>query len=342
MILTASFGSACMSAAICLAHYQSLLTAVARAGIDAALFIRSPGASTPMLDAQTLIAALASVPVGIGLGASVPIDYTEPFHLARAFAAIDRLTRGRSAIVADLAAGVDLTAQLGYGMTKAERYAQAEEFFQVTTELWDSWEDSALLVDRAAGLFTDPAKIHRINHDGCYFAVRGPLNAPRPLQGWPVMFMPVASAMSRNLAAQVADVALISCTALEAARGAGAEIREQAAAHGRRIQSIRILVDVEPILGRTEAEARQKAAALGVGGKNTLRFVGTPRHFAALLREWHAADACDGFNLLPPDLPASVDLLAAAVAKVPRMPITSGATLRERLELPRPLSRYAA
>jgi len=241
-----------------------------------------------------LITALAPLPVSIGLGAGIPIDDTDPFDLARAFAAIDRQTRGRSAMV------VDLAAQVGHNAPPAERYARAVEFFEVTTKLWDSCDGS------------------------------------------PLVIMPVASPMSRHLAAQVADVALITCLTLDAAECACVAIREKAAAHGRRLQAIRILVDLVPILGRTEAEARQKADALGEGDQRTLRFVGTPPQLAVLMRSWHAVGACDGFNLLPLDASGEFDLLATCVAALARRPVMDGATLRARLQLPRPLSRYAA
>jgi alkanesulfonate monooxygenase SsuD/methylene tetrahydromethanopterin reductase-like flavin-dependent oxidoreductase (luciferase family) len=329
-----------------LAQYRSLVTAVAQAGVDAALFVRSPGPGSPMLDAQPLIAALASLPVDIGLGASVPIDYTEPFHLARTMAAVDRLTNGRSAVVIDLAAGSDCAAQFGRGPRKTASHARAAEFLEVTTKLWDSWEDGALLVDRPAGLFTNADKIHRIDHDGPYFTVRGPLNAPRPIQGWPVIIMPVASPAASEVAAQIADVALISCTTPNAAQSACADIRGRAAAHGRRLQAVRILVDFVPILGRTEAEARRRADASGEGDPDTLRFVGTPKRCAALMRDWITIGACDGFNLLLPtstaDPAAGLNLLTTCIAACARPRAGDGATLRAHLRLPRPLSRYAA
>jgi N-acetyl-S-(2-succino)cysteine monooxygenase len=329
MILTASFGSATTPPTYRLSHHQSLVTAVARAGFDAALFVRSPGPTAPMLDAVPLIAALASVPVSIGLGAGIPVEYTEPFHLARAFAAIDRLTRGRSAVVLDLAATADLTAAIG--RTAAAGYGKAIELLEATTKLWDSWEDDAILVDRPAGLFTDPGKIHRINHDGAHYSVRGPLNAPRPIQGWPVIVVPVASAASHAFAAQAADVALLAASSQDAAQRARARMLEMAEAFGRPPGATRILVDVFPTFGRTGADPQRAANP----------FTGTPARVADLMRTWHDAGACDGFNLLSPDLPAEADLIAACLTTLART-TPDGTTLRQRLGLPRPPSRYAA
>ncbi len=304
MILTATFGSA-TTASLPLAALQLLLVEAERAGFDAALFVRSPGVAAPMQDAVPLVAALASVPATIGLGASVPIDFSEPFHLARSFAAIDRLTHGRSAVVLDIAAGDDLAPAIGASAFEDERAARRAEFLDVATALWDSWEDAALLVDRPRGLFTDPDRIHRINHDGRHFAVRGPLNAPRPLQGWPVIVVPVRCAASHELAARWADVALIGRSTPEIARRTGAALREQAVAFGRDAQAIRVLVDIEPC-----------------------------RMDAHQMCRWHANGVCDGFNLIMSGPPPALAMEGPVVA--------DGTTLRDRLGLARPRNRYAA
>jgi N-acetyl-S-(2-succino)cysteine monooxygenase len=314
MILTASFAS--VPSGLSLAHYRSVVAAVERLGLDAALFVR--GAA--MLDAVPLIAALASTPSSIGLGAGIPVDYTEPFHLARAFAAIDRLTRGRSAVVFDIAAGIDLAAAIGRSTPDSERIARILEFFDTTTELWDSWEDDAILVDRPAGLFTDANKIHRINHDGDYYAVRGPLNAPRPIQGWPVIFVPVTSHASRAIAARVADVVLVPGVSVDIVREAGAAVREHR-------DTIRVLADIELTADGVDPSAR---------------FTGTPEKFTAMMRAWHDAGVCDGFNLRLPPVAAEIERLAGCIAALGRPRAADGMTLRDRLDLPRPRSRYVA
>jgi alkanesulfonate monooxygenase SsuD/methylene tetrahydromethanopterin reductase-like flavin-dependent oxidoreductase (luciferase family) len=340
MIRTAMFESALLSPGSGLGHCRAIVTAADAAGFDAAFFVRSRGQRAPMIDGAPLIAALASLPVGIGLGAGIPFDYSEPFHLARAYAAIDRLTSGRSAIVVDLAAGDDLADAIGRcppevprydrppeagrydrpteagrydrppeaerddRAPEAERYDRLLEFFDATTKLWDSWEDDAILVDRPAGLFTNPDKIHRIDHDGAWYAVRGPLNAPRPLQGRPVIVVPVTDAASRGFASRVADIALVCGETPEQVSRESTAIRE--AANGR---VVRVLATI------SASETR-------------------------LISECRDSRVCDGFNLL---LPGDHAAIAAAVRMMPA-PIrrVTGMTLRDRLDLPRPASRYAA
>jgi alkanesulfonate monooxygenase SsuD/methylene tetrahydromethanopterin reductase-like flavin-dependent oxidoreductase (luciferase family) len=300
MIMTAMFESALLPPGSGLGHCRAIVAAADAAGFDAAFFVRSGGPRAPMIDGAPLIAALASLPVGIGLGAGIPFDYSEPFHLARAYAAIDRLTSGRSAIVVDLAAGDDLANAIGRQPTEAKRYDRLLEFFDATTKLWDSWEDDAILVDRPAGLFTNPDKIHRIDHDGAWYAVRGPLNAPRPLQGRPVIVVPVTDAASRGFASRVADVALVHGETSEQVSRESTAIRE--AADGR---VMRVLATI------SASETRSMRDCV-----------------------------CDGFNLLLPGDPAAI-AAAVRMMPMPMRPVT-GMTLRERLDLPRPASRYAA
>jgi hypothetical protein len=73
----------------------------------------------------------------------------------------------------------------------------------VVLQLFDSWDDDALVFDKAAAVFADRNKVRRIRHTGAYFTVDGPLNAPRPPQGRPVLFQQASSATRE------ADVVLI-------------------------------------------------------------------------------------------------------------------------------------
>ena len=69
----------------------------------------------------------------------------------------------------------------------ANRYGRAAEYLDVVTALWDSWEDDAVTIDKEGGFFADPALVHRVDHRGANFRVRGPLNVPRAPQGHPLI-----------------------------------------------------------------------------------------------------------------------------------------------------------
>jgi alkanesulfonate monooxygenase SsuD/methylene tetrahydromethanopterin reductase-like flavin-dependent oxidoreductase (luciferase family) len=76
-------------------------------------------------------------------------------------------------------------------------YRKAREFYDVVTGLWDSWADDAFIRDVENGIYFDPERMHVLNHRGPHFAVRGPLNIARPVQGWPVIVQAGASEAGR-------------------------------------------------------------------------------------------------------------------------------------------------
>jgi alkanesulfonate monooxygenase len=82
-----------------------------------------------------------------------------------------------------------------------------------------------------------------------------------------------------------------------------------------------------------------------VGGFGGLAFVGTPARIADQMEEWLLSDACDGFNVMFPYLPAGLDdFVDRVVPELQRRGIFrrdyGGITLRENLGLPRPENRY--
>jgi len=132
-------------------------------------------------DALSIASYLMTKTTQIGLVATVPLNWA-PYNVARALASMDRLSGGRC----------------GWwpvpGAPEGERnVAREAEHLDVVLQLFDSWDDDALLLDKAASVFADRTKVRRIRHAGEHFTVDGPLNAPRPLQGHPVMFGPLSS-----------------------------------------------------------------------------------------------------------------------------------------------------
>ncbi|MEQ8235011.1 MAG: LLM class flavin-dependent oxidoreductase [Gammaproteobacteria bacterium] len=85
-----------------------------------------------------------------------------------------------------------------------------------------------------------------------------------------------------------------------------------------------------------------------VGGSfSTLEIVGSVQTIADTMQAWLEADACDGFNVMFPFLPAGLDdFVAQVVPELQRRGLLrtryTGTTLREHLGLPRPRNRYFA
>ena len=212
----------------------------------------------------TLLAALAMSTSRIGLGATVSTTYSEPYNTARAFASLDHLSGGRAAW--NVVTGSSPDAAANFSSTPhpphAERYARAAEYLHVVRGLWDSWNDGAVLGDKATGRFADPASLHVLDHHGPFFDVRGPLNISRPPQGHPVILQAGASNAGRDFAAATADVVFTVQQDLGDAIAFAADLRARCVAHGRPAEAIRILPGVSVVLGRTEAAARATIAEL--------------------------------------------------------------------------------
>src|SRR5262249_37519636 len=143
----------------------------------------------------TLLGALSVVTDRVGLVATVSTTYSEPYNVARMLASLDHLSHGR--IGWNVVTGSSPDAAANFSRDKhpphAERYAMAEEYLEVVKGLWDSWEDGALVGDKATGVFIDTTRMHVLNHVGPYYQVQGPLNSSRPPQGYPVIFQAGAS-----------------------------------------------------------------------------------------------------------------------------------------------------
>jgi FMN-dependent oxidoreductase (nitrilotriacetate monooxygenase family) len=232
----------------------------------------------------TLLSALAATTSRIGLVATASTSFSEPFNLARQFASLDRLSEGRAGW--NLVTSADPAAAFNFGhiapIPHAERYSRAEEFADVVLGLWDSWEDDAFVRDRAGGLYFDPQGLHVLDHVGTHFRVKGPLNIPRSPQGRPVLVQAGSSEPGKELAARTAEAIFTAQQTLAEAVAFYADVKGRLAKYGRAPDDLKVLPGVFPVVGRTEAEARDKFEQLQslispeVGLNLLARFLGDP------------------------------------------------------------------
>lgn len=212
----------------------------------------------------TLLSALSSRTQNIGLVGTATTTYNEPYHIARMFASLDRLSQGRAAwnIVTS---GYKFEAA-NFGDKElpchATRYARAREFVRVVKGLWDSWEDDAFIRDKQSGIFVDTKKMHPVNHRGKYFSVRGPMNTARPPQGHPVLVQAGASNIGVAFAAEVGEVIFTAEPSLENGKKFYAALKAKALTFGREDHQVLIMPGLVPIVGRTKQEALDKLERL--------------------------------------------------------------------------------
>ena len=212
----------------------------------------------------TLISALSVSTRHVGLGATVSTSFGEPYHVARAFASIDHISRGRAAwnVVTSSAVKAALNFSREEHMEHDLRYEVAAEFVDVVKGLWDGWEDDAIVADKASGLYLDPAKVRPLDHKGRFFQVKGPLNMSRSPQGHPVIIQAGGSEPGLELAARTADIVFSVVQELSSAKIAYRDLKARVVRHGRAPEQVTVLPGVMPIIGSTEAEARDKLALL--------------------------------------------------------------------------------
>jgi N-acetyl-S-(2-succino)cysteine monooxygenase len=212
----------------------------------------------------TLLSALAVHTTHIGLAATASTSYNEPFNLARKFASLDFLSKGRSGwnVVTSATNAEARNFNLDQQAEHAARYRRAREFMKVVTGLWDSWEDDAFLFDRESGRFFAPEKLHILDHKGEHFSVRGPLNVARPPQGHPVILQAGSSPDGQDFSAEWADVVFTVQQTLEQAQTYYRGIKEQAAAYGRDPDQVKILPGSCILVARSQAEAEDTFAVL--------------------------------------------------------------------------------
>ncbi|WP_371688512.1 LLM class flavin-dependent oxidoreductase [Methylorubrum sp. Q1] len=221
-------------------------------------------ATVTSFDPLTLLPALAMVTERIGLIATASTTYNEPYHVARKFASLDHISKGRAGWNLVTSGNPDEALNFGRDahLDHATRYARAREFFEVVTGLWDSWADDAFIRDVEQGLFFDPEKLRTLNHQGEFLKVKGPLNVARPVQGWPVIVQAGASEAGRQIAAETAEMVFGSASSLEAGQTFYADVKGRMAAAGRSRDALKILPGAFVVVGGTEAEAREKKARL--------------------------------------------------------------------------------
>ncbi|MBR0651007.1 LLM class flavin-dependent oxidoreductase [Roseomonas terrae] len=214
------------------------------------------GVQIPLLDPMLLVPAMAAVTSDLGFGVTVNLAWEPPALLARRFSTLDHLTGGRIGwnIVTGYLDSAARAMGLDRQMAHDDRYGMADEFMAVAYRLWEeSWAADAVKRDRAAGLYADPSRIARVRHEGRQYRLDAPhLVEPSP-QRTPVLYQAGASERGREFAATHAECVFINGGPKAHVAGLVADLRRRAG--GR---PIRAFMGATLIVGRTEAEARDK------------------------------------------------------------------------------------
>jgi FMN-dependent oxidoreductase (nitrilotriacetate monooxygenase family) len=254
----------------------------------------------PKLDPVPVVSMLAYATEHIGIVATASTTLSAPYTLARTFSTLDHVTRGR--VGWNIVTSSEDRAAQNFGMdTLPEhdlRYEIAEEFVEVVTQLWDSWEPDAIVADAERGYYADHTKVRPIHHVGNHFKVRGPLNTPRSPQGRPVICQAGASPRGRDFAARNADMLLCIPNGLDGMKSYRDDIRARAESFGRDPDDVKVFFVVQPIIGRTMDEALAQRDEMLADQQHL--FETQMVHFGAIMEI--------DFSVLDPDLPIPDDV----------------------------------
>jgi FMN-dependent oxidoreductase (nitrilotriacetate monooxygenase family) len=227
----------------------------------------SPNHYLNRLEPLTLLSAIAVHTRHIGLVGTLTTSYNEPFNVARRLASLDLISGGRAGwnVVTSGDAGTAGNYSRDEHYDYATRYGRAHEHVQVAQGLWDSYEADAFPRDKERGVFFDPGRQHRLDHQGEFFSVVGPLNIERSPQGRPVIFQAGDSDEGRDLGAAVADAIFTHAQTIEQAQAFRTELRARAAAKGRDPEQLLIVPGISVVIADTDEQARAKDEAIRGG-----------------------------------------------------------------------------
>ena len=221
------------------------------------LLSRNPVTRPVVIEPLCLLSALATQTSRVGLVATATTTYDQPYSVARRYASLDWLSKGRAGwnVVTSSNAEDAKNFSRDEHVEHNDRYERAGEFVDVVRDLWDSWADDAFVLDKESGVFLDGDKVRLLEHKGKNFSVRGPLNCARPPQGHPVIVVAGASDSAMELAARVADVIFTVTETKSAAQEFYADVKRRARKYGRNPDDLKVFPGASIFVGRTAEEA---------------------------------------------------------------------------------------
>ncbi len=216
-----------------------------------------PPGNDPML----LLPALAAATEHLAFTMTTSTTYEAPYANARRFATLDHLSKGRigwNVVTTSTPSAAGLFGRSEF-VPHDERYDIADEFLDVSYKYWEgSWEEDALVIDRQQRVFTDPAKVHRVEHEGKYFKSSGYFSSSPSPQRTPVLFQAGSSERGRAFAAKHAEGVFLKAPTLDVLRDQIADIRRRAASYGREPGSIKVFTGLSVVTAPTREEAVRK------------------------------------------------------------------------------------
>ena len=222
------------------------------------------GGQMGLLDPIPLLSIMSRVTRHIGLGVTLSTTFFPPYHLARCLGTLDLMSGGR--VAWNVVASHGKLEAMNFGVDELPprnaRYDAAEEVVQAVCALWNSWDADALVLDKQRGVFADPTKVHYVDYEGKWVKTRGPLTVPRSPQGRPVIMQAGSSPRGRDFAARWGEIVFTLQHSKSDMQAFYRDMKARVVAAGRAPEDCKILPSVDPIIGETDAIARERQTFL--------------------------------------------------------------------------------
>jgi FMN-dependent oxidoreductase (nitrilotriacetate monooxygenase family) len=243
------------------------------------------GGAFSLLDPLQVLVIMSRVTQNLGLGLTLSASHIPTYLLARAVGTLDMISKGRAAWNV-VTSTMDAEVQ-NFGadalLPRNVRYDRADEVLEACLKLWASWEEDALVVNKASGQFAVGSKVHCANYQGQWIRTKGPLGVPRSPQDHPVIMQAGASDRGRDFAARWAEIIFAAQSDLESLKAFYDDVKARMEKHGRKPEDCVILASVDIIAAETESIARQKQAYV--------EELVTPEHGLTIMADYLGFDA---------------------------------------------------
>ncbi|OAN87468.1 nitrilotriacetate monooxygenase [Marinobacter sp. EhC06] len=213
----------------------------------------------PTHEPSTIVPIITGATKHLGVGVTLSTAFEHPFSMVRRLSSLDHLSNGRVAWNVVSSYSKSEWDAHGAPMTdRSRRYERMEEYLDLCYQLWDSWDEDAIVADKESGVYADPAKVREIDFQGDFFTSKGRSFVCRSPQGRPVLWQAGSSDTGRSFAARHAEAIFAVHPNVDRMREYAEDLSKRVAEEGRDPGSVKLMYGLQTVVAETREEAQEK------------------------------------------------------------------------------------